>query len=496
MSFVELDFPPGIRRAGTEYQSKGGWYDANLVRWRSGFMGPMKGWAQRTTSAMTGKCRTLLPWRDNSGVRWIGAGTHSKLYVATQSQVAPSDITPSGFVAGTADASAAGGYGSLDYGEGTYGTPRTDTSSIQEAGVWTLDTFGQNLVACQSDDGLIYQWAPPNTAVVAAALGGTAPTGNRGIVVTPERFLFALGAGGNKRKVQWADQESTSSWTPSATNQAGDYELATQGHLLCGRRLRNATLLFTDVDAHAAVYIGLPYVYSIQRIGENCGPISKGAPIVVDVRAFWMTKNGFAMSDGATVSPLQCDIYDAVFSDLNQTQASKITGHSLAGENEVWWFYPAAASTECDRYVAYNYLEGHWNMGPMARLAGCDRGVFNNPIRADSDGYLWDHETGFVYTGGLTPYAETGPMELGKGDRISKVRELIPDEKTEGDVVVRFYAKDAPDGDATTYGPYSMSDFVDVRFAARQAKMRVTGNVATSWRWGTARLDVVPGGRR
>lgn len=495
MAFAKLELPPGVVRRGTIYETQGRWYDSHLVRWHEGAMGPVGGWAQRLTTPMSGKCRALVTWRDDSSVRWIGAGTNTKLYAGTQSVSALSDITPAGLVTGSADASAAGGYGSLDYGEGLYGTPRLDTSVIQEAAVWTLDTFGQYLVACLSDDGRIFQWQL-NIANPATALGGSSPTACRGIVTTPERFLFALGAGGNKRMVQWPDQESLTVWAPSLTNQAGSIELATQGHLMCGRRLRGVTLLWTDLDVHVANYVGLRYVYSIQRAGENCGVISKGAVAIADTRAFWMSKDGFFVSEGAVVTPLQCDVYEAVFGDMNPIQASKITAVPQSGKDEIWWFYPSAASTENDRAVVFNYAEGHWALHQFSRLSGHDRGVFNNPIMADSSGYLWDHETGYTYSGASSPYAESGPMEIGDGDRLTKVRGLVPDEKTQGDVQVRFYARDWPNSAEVTYGPYSMAAPVDLRFQARQARMRVTGVVAGGWRWGVPRLDVVEGGRR
>ena len=63
-----------------------------------------------------------------------------------------------------------------------------------------------------------------------------APINNKGIVVTEERFIFALGAGGNSRKVQWCDKENNTQWTPAATNEAGDIELATSGQIMCGVR--------------------------------------------------------------------------------------------------------------------------------------------------------------------------------------------------------------------------------------------------------------------
>lgn len=494
---MKLEIPPGVVRRGTVYEVQGRWYDSHLIRWRAGVMGPIGGWSARTASAMSGKARACITWRDDSGTRRIAFGTHTKLYALTQSQTTPVDITPSPFTTGAADATAAGGYGSLDYGESTYGTARVDSSSIQEASVWTLDTFGQDLLGCMSDDGKIYRWQL-NDAVVAAALGGTAPTANRAIVVTGEKFLFALGAGGNKRKVQWPDQASLSDWTSTATNQAGDQELATQGQIITGKRLGAVTLIWTEIDCWSAQYIGLPFVYSFQRVGDACGLISRGGVAVVDGRAFWMSKSGFFMSDGGIVSPVICDVHEAVFADLNLTQASKVTAMTNAGNNEVWWFYPAAASTENDRAVVFNYAEGHWSLHYFSRTCGADRGVFNNPIMADSSGNVWDHETGYTYTGATytSPYAESGPYELGEGDTIMRARRLIADEKTTADVVVRFLVKDWPNGSETTYGPYTPSNPTSVRFAARSARMKVTGSVATSWRWGTPRVDVVEGGRR
>lgn len=497
MAFVALEIPPGNVIRGTQYESKGRWRISDLVRWFEGIMGPIGGWVQRSTSAMTGVCRQMVAWRDATTIRWLACATHSKLYAFSQTSTVPADITPAGFVAGNADASASAGYGVGLYGAGTYGTPRTDTVSVQEAAMWSLDIWGAagDLLACAAQDGLIYRWQR-DVLNVAAALGGAAPTGNQGIVVTPEGFLFALGAGNDQRKVQWPDQGSLTDWTPTALNQAGDNELQTQGAVKRGIALRTQTLIFTDVDVHVATYIGLPIVYRFDRAGENCGIISRGAVATSGSYAFWMGLNGFFVFDGGSVSEIPCAVWDYVFGDLNTAQRSKVTARINGKFSEVWWRYPSAASTEVDRAVVYNYQEQTWTIHPsIPRTAGVDAGIFTNPIEADSSGNLYDHETGYLY-GGATPYAESGPMEIADGERLAKVIELIPDEKTQGDVVVRFYARDWPNGAETTYGPYTMGAPTNIRMAARQAKMRVTGNVATNWRWGTPRLNVIQGGRR
>ncbi len=86
----------------------------------------------------------------------------------------------------------------------------------------------------------------------------------------------------------------------------------------------------------------------------------------------------------------------------------------------------------------------------------------------------------FIADGG-TPYAESGPYEIGNGDNIMSVRRVIPDEQTLGEVVVSFKTRMYPMATETTYGPYSAAQPTDVRFAARQVKVRYTGDVLDDW---------------
>ena len=129
MAWIELDFPPGLSSKGTQRGSKGRWRLSDLVRFFEGIVGPIGGWVVRTTSAMTGKCRAMVAWRDATTIRWLAFGTHSKLYGMSQTSVTPADIAPAGFTAGVADATATGGYGVGLYGAGTYGTPRHSSAS-------------------------------------------------------------------------------------------------------------------------------------------------------------------------------------------------------------------------------------------------------------------------------------------------------------------------------------------------------------------------------
>ncbi len=195
MPYLPLEFPPGIYRNGTERQAKGRWYDGNQVRFYNGHALPRPSGAHRSTAAVTGKGRRIIGWRDSTLTRWCAVGTESHLYALGDDGVLH-DITPSPFTTGTVDAPVDGS-----------GFATGDVT------MWSLDLFGQYLVGCTADDGNIYEWTL-NTATPAAVVTGSPPTA-RAIVMTDERFLFALGAAGVPRRVQWPDQASLTVWTPA-----------------------------------------------------------------------------------------------------------------------------------------------------------------------------------------------------------------------------------------------------------------------------------------
>lgn len=494
MTLMPLNIPAGVYRNGTELQSAGRWYDVNLVRWTQGIMQPVGGWQRRGSFTLTGKCRGVITWKSNANQRYGAFGTSSKLYAMTPS-TALVDITPTGFTAGSDDATTGGGYGIQNYGAGYYGTPRPDSGTITPATTWSLDTWGEYLVGCSTSDGKLYEWQLDFTTPTKAAAITNAPTGCQGLLVTAERSLFALGAGGNPRKVQWSDLEDNTIWTPASTNLAGSQILQTSGKILCGKRVRGQNLILTDIDAHVASYSGQPFVYQFEIAGRACGAASANCVAVLDNMAVWMGNNGFHVYDGY-VKPLPCDVYDYVFNDINVQQASKVYAVNNSDNNEVWWLYPSSQSNENDRYVAWNYVENTWTFGAMARTAGTDRGVFRNPIMVGTNGYAYDQEVGFNYDG-ASPYAESGPVQIGNGDNIMYVNELIPDEGNQGEVTATFTTRYYPNGSETSYGPYSLTNPTPVRFNGRQIKMRVTTSATPSdWRVGIQRLNAVPGGRR
>ena len=640
MPFLPLKVPAGFYRTGTELDAAGRWRDGSLVRWRDGSLRPVKGWRQNenVSELTTAAPRGMHTWETNDGSRYVAAGSYNQL-VAAISSGAVYDITPSGLIDGSEDAQVNIGYGYASYGTGTYGTPRPDTGNLVEATNWSIDNWGEYLVACSSADGNIYEWQLGDvtgaelvtngtfdvatgwtlgssgwaidavtdfkakwTGTTAANLSQTvgsttsgskynislslqdadtsdadfpsakikilgtntstvlldktlkiglnvfvfesddtslelqiypasdaeanfnvdsvsmklaveaqavanAPSSVNAILVTEERFIFALGCVGeggdfSPRLVRWCDREDNTSWAASATNEAGELELQTSGKIETAIRTRGQTLIITDVDAHIARYVGPPYVYGFERVGTACGIIARKAAADVDMGTFWMGKGGFYRFDGNVVSEIPCEVHDYVFGDLNTSQRSKIWAWTNGQFSEIWWFYPSsnAVDNEIDRYVALDYKENHWLVGELSRTAGASRGVFEYSMLANSSGELYDHEVGLSYETNSVQqsvFAETSAISVGNGDQIMQVTDLIPDEKTQGDVDVTFKSRFYPNDTEYTHGPFNPSNPTSVRFAGRQIRMRVEGDSPyADWRVGTMRIDAKNGGRR
>ena len=644
MALVSLKLPPGVWRNGSQYEAKGRYFDANLVRWRNGRLRPVGGWLKSSTTAMSGAPRTILPFRASGGLRYIAVGTHSKLYLFERPDTAPTDITPTspaltvgrsigqvgtGYGAGPFSGSAAvqtmtdtdisaaasddsfnragndfdttnfavkdhiqvtgfdgtsemetannathiitaitiskitaGGSSLLDDSAGDsvtitrarrYGNEDYNLSTDLSlwATTWSLDNWGEDLIACSSDDGKIMYWDPSaaNPLGTKAAALTNAPTSCIGALVTAERHLMALGAGGNRRKVQWCSQEANTTWSPTSTNTAGDFELETSGTIMQGKRVGPDILVVTDTDAHIINYVGPPYVYGRKKVGDSCGAMSRQSIATYESMACWMGVGSFFVYDGGRVKEIRCDVSEYVFNDINMVHRSLVHAVVNIEYSEIWFYYPSGDANEIDRYVIWNFTENWWSIGQLARTCGHDAGLFPNPLSVgvtstatpgaptypDGGGWIYTHEikrTGnsarqsgttepattaavstsdreLSYGGAATSdtahvWAESGPLEVGQGENIGHVMSLLTDSDA-GTYGVRFQVKSrfTPEGDETASSIYHLDTAnesydrrVDVRESGRQIALKIESPWDQDWTLGNTRAEVIPGGKR
>ena len=94
MSFIKLQFKPGVNRDQTDYSNEGGWYECDKIRFRSGYPEKIGGWTRATTNTFDGVCRQMWNWITSYSDNLLALGTDTKAYIENGGYYY--DITPFG----------------------------------------------------------------------------------------------------------------------------------------------------------------------------------------------------------------------------------------------------------------------------------------------------------------------------------------------------------------------------------------------------------------
>jgi len=413
------------------------------------------------------------------------------------------------------------GYGIGPYSSGGWGTGSATTAQTGdaiEADDWTLDNWGEILVACPEGGG-IYIWQP-NTGFQNARMlaGNNAPPYNIGAFVASEvQILIAygstdvldIGVDQNPLTVKWSRQGAFDDFTEGSDSQAGNTILSSGSKIVSGLPGPQTNLLWTDVGIWTMSYSGVPFVFGFVPIGFDCGLIAKHAVVRHGSSVYWMGYTNFWILSGGAPQPLPCTVWDVCFQDLNTAHQDRCFAWSNMPYNEIWWFFPRASTgaSEPDYYVKLNTLEGVWDHGPMARAAAIGQSLLGMPIAATPDGVIYQHETSPDADGQpLMSSFVTGDYQLSEGQDMMLVDWVLPDAKfaeypdTSGAALqITFYSRDYPGGAQRTYGPYNFTastKFINTRIRGRLISFKVeSDDIGSFWRIGGLRFRVGKSGR-
>ncbi|CDM57372.1 hypothetical protein [Rhizobium favelukesii] len=488
---LPVQIPPGVVRGATPLDAKGRWWDTNLVRWRNGVLEPIRGWSKIHATAFADRVRKLDVWRANDNTRFIMTATDKKIFSNYDGSFV--DVTPAGLVT-SLPAAAYTGFGVGPFGKEAFGTARALPSFNMQitAPYWSLARWGEDMLSVLSVDGKLYQYDVTNANNPFTAIAG-APVKNAAVHVTPERHAMLLQVGGNPRRVGWSSRENNADWNfASTTNTAGYLDLETSTPLLKAIDSRAGTLVFSSSDVFLMQYVGLPYVYGRQWLGKS-RLLNPDTLVNDNGNVFWWSPDGFKMFDGGTIRTLDCPVWDYVMSraDLNYLRVYA-HGGSMGVYPEIWFFYPSKESGgRCDSYVMFNYIEGWWAIGSLARSAmvGADADRF--PYMAGEDNFVYRHEDGWSGEG-RNVYAETSALTLGVGARTMDIKQaLVANGAGYDSLRLRFYTNLAPEGAGREFGPYSPrpDGYTDARVSGRDIRVRFEATKDEDWSMGELRLD-------
>ena len=428
------------------------------------------------------------------------------------------------------------GWGAGTWSRGTWGSGTSLLAVGATLRLWSADNFGEDLII-NARDGGIYYWDKSTSSVpfvravaldsLAGADAGTPTIAKQVLVSDNDRHVIVFGCDPvnnigtqDPLLIRFSDQENITTWTPTATNTAGDLRIGSGTRIVCAVETRQQILVFTDVSLHAMQYLGPPFTFGISQLSENTTIMGPMVAKAVDDLVFWMGIEEFYVYTGQ-VQKLPCTVRSYVFDDFNLTQAEKVFASLNSSFSEVTWFYPSASSDNIDRYVTYNYSEQVWTIGSLARTAWIDRGINTFPIAAGLDGYLYEHEVGnddgsTMPVSPISAYIEASPIDIQDGDSYAFVRRLIPDmtfagtDSGAGDVSVDMilkaqnfpgsnfsYSNSSSVTRSATVPVEQYTNQAHVRLRGRSIALRVESDtVGVRWRVGMPRIDIRPDGRR
>ena len=427
------------------------------------------------------------------------------------------------------------GWGAGTWSRGTWGSGSDLTVITDILRLWSHDNFGEDLIINVRDGG-IYYWdksTSSNLFARAVALSdlpgntdaGTPTLAKQVMVSDSDRHIIAFGTDPvndigtlDPLLIRFSDQESPTTWTPTATNTAGDLRISAGSEIVAAVETRQQTLVITDSSVHAMQFLGPPFTFGVSQISENTTIMGPKAAIAVDDSVFWMGAEEFYVYNGA-VQRLPCSVRDYVFSDFNDVQAEKTIAAVNSSFGEIWWFYPSANSDNVDRYVIYNYEQQIWYYGTLNRSAWIDRGINQTPIAASTDGYLYLHEStnddgSTLPASAIEAHIESSQIDIADGDNFAFIRRLIPDvtfrdstaENPQVDFTIK--ARNFPGGNylqsneavvtkSASVPVEQFTDQVHIRLRGRSFAVRLeSDDTGVAWRLGSPRLDVRQDGRR
>jgi hypothetical protein len=411
-----------------------------------------------------------------------------------------------------------GGYGIGGYGTGIQTSPPTGTISTQD---WTLDNWGQILMACPLN-GPVYQWSPIG-GTINASIVPNCPVANSGMLVAmPQRQVVAWGSTFNGLQdpllIRWSDVNDFTSWIGSVTNQAGSYRLPKGSKIVGAIQAPQQTLVWTDLSIWSMQYVGQPFVYQFNELGTGCGLIGRKAATSLNGVVYWMSQSQFFVMSGSGPQPLACPIWDVIFQDLDTNNLDKIRVAANSRFGEISWFYPTTGNSgEINAYIKYNTVLNQWDYGTMARSAWINQSVLGPPIGADPNTrYIYQHETSPDADGQpLNASFSTGFFALQEADVKTFIDQVWPDMRwgyyggtADGQTIyqtptaqieITFYVADYPGQTPLVYGPYTVtqnSTYITPRFRARLMSIGISSNdVGSFWRLGDIRYRFQPDGK-
>lgn len=259
-------------------------------------------------------------------------------------------------------------------------------------------------------------------------------------------------------KVIWSDAAPPGavpgSWTPSASNEAGDTELAqTPGRVQCMVPLRGSYAFWKTSSMYLADYVEDNRKFVFRPALTQAGALTRKSVADLGGQQFVVTDGDIIVSDGTNVQSIATDrVRDFLFQQLDQTNFERLCVSYHQATSKVWVAFPESGFSYCTRALMWDPQRDVWGERALSNVRHLDTGIVNDTAPSmlwdsvsetwDAIGTLWNAENfssatrsmmvardttlGLIGRAGTFPegYLERLSLPLGDPERFKFVRRI------------------------------------------------------------------------
>ena len=416
----------------------------------------------------------------------------------------------------------------------SWGDPHVpQVASSSELNIWSIDTFGEDLIASkfkrepyywntslkmregapnQTDyapasqvagfaSGICLTDAVPMSSITDTGEGAGLVPDQVGFVMThpTSRRVIAFGSTDSfgdydPTLVRWCNEDRPGAWDPEPVGSlAGGSPLQRGSSIIAASISNRQVLIWTDLALYSMQWIGGNSVFAFQEVADSISISSRFAHKSGRGITYWMGDNNFYQTDGVSVEKVPCSVLSKVFEELNYSKREVIVSALNSLFNEIIWFYPSGSSEEPDRYALFNYLDNVWAYGSIGRTGWSDSGTREKPNAAyylglyESGPYegverslIYNHEDGYTDDQAkMNSYIESAFFDIEDGDKSIFLDRFAPDfmglYSTNPELTVDLNARNYPSSTSSNTNTLNLTtdtEFLSTRLRGRTMSVK------------------------
>lgn len=239
------------------------------------------------------------------------------------------------------------------------GTAVSEGRYLTDYGMSVYALFGRELVKADISGGVTSTFEAVQGAPGAEVMG----------VIKDFLVLGRLTEYGNG--IHWSAIDNPTNWPAIGTDEA-QYVQSDRQIFPVGGRVQAIVggvggvdgLIFLEDAIQRATYVGTPYIFQFDPVDRDRGLLAAKSPVVAGALCYYLSEDGWRVTDGATVKGIGLERIDQWFFDsCDQGRVGEVLGvHDAQNRLALWTFpSPIAPAGVHDRVLIYNYAVDKWS---------------------------------------------------------------------------------------------------------------------------------------